>query len=255
MIGYITGTWFYDYAWLEKKKISTTYWDAEVLVWKIGGKDVAIICRHGEWHENLPHNINHRANIQAFKDLWVKAVVSFSVVWVMNKEYELGKTILPKELYFPDNRLWNWEVCTFFTQAWEPWRWHLIASSFYNSQITKDIIDIVEEKNCIENATYIHAVWPRFNSKAEIRSFRNFGWDIISQTCWPEAILCGELEIPFGNVCFWVDYANWLFEENTSIEELQKNIAKSSEIFERVITELLKKDSTYKFEGFVYRFD
>lgn len=254
MIWFITWTEFYDYPDLEKKIIKTKFWDAEVLVWKIENKEIAIICRHWKGHKFLPNHINFRANILALKEVWVKIILSFSVAWVINPDFLLNKWMIINDLFFPENRLPNWEICTLFSEPWKKWRGHLIAERFFNSKINEDIKEILDW-DVIENATYVYSIWPRFNSKSEIKSFKNAGWDCVSQTCWPEAILAWELEIPYAQFCYWVDFANWVKNTPTSIEELSENLKKSTNVFKKVLRWLLKKWNKYDFEGFIYRFE
>jgi len=217
MLGFITWTGFYDYPDLEKKIIKTKFGDTEVLVWKIEWKDITIICRHWEDHQFLPNHINFRANLMALKKLWVKAILSFSVAGVINENIELNKWAIITDLFTPDNRLPNGQICTIFDEAWEKWRWHLIAESFYNSQMNSDIKEIMWD-DIVENATYVYSIWPRFNSKAEIRNFKNLGWDYVSQTCWPEAVLAWELEIPYAQFVYGVDYVNGVKISPTPLE-------------------------------------
>ncbi len=254
MFGFIVGTSFYDYPGLEEKKIITDFGEVTLLLWDIHATPVAILPRHGKNHEYLPHHINYKACIQALKNVGVTKIVSFSVAGVLNTDYKLAEPYLVDDLLFLENRLPNGEICSFFDTAWKPGRGHLIAGSFYNSQIMSDIQDILGS-SVIDTACYAYAVWPRFNSKWEIRMYRNCGWDLVSQTCGPEIILANELEIPIAQVCFAVDYANGVMETNTSMEELGENIAKSREVFQKIIESLSKKNNDYSFEGFVYRFD
>lgn len=255
MLWFIIWTNFYDYPWLIKQTVKTDFWDAEVLVWKINEKDVAIVCRHWENNWILPHQINYRANILALKIVWVDAIVSFSVVWVMNKKYELWKIILAHELYYPDNTLPCGNICTFFTERENKDEGHLIMENFFNWWLNRDIIDVVWSGNYIDDATYIHFVWPRLSSKAEIRSYRNFGWDIISQTCWPEAVLSWELGIAYTCACFWIAYSNGTLDENTSQEESDKHLEKSTLAFETIIIWLLNKENQYSFDWIIKSFN
>jgi len=254
MIWFITGTGFYDYPDLEKKVVKTKFWMAEVLVWTIEGKEIAIICRHWEKHQYLPNHINFRANIMALKKIWVDAILSFSVAGVINDKLELNKWAIISDLFTPDNRLPNWEICTIFNEPWEKWRWHLIAESFFNLQIWEDIKEILDW-DVVEDSTYVYSIWPRFNSKAEIRNFKNIWGDYVSQTCWPEAILSWELEIPYAQFVYGVDYANGVKDIATSMEELSQNLENSKWVFKKVLKWLLKKENNYSFEWFVYRFN
>ena len=87
--------------------------------------------------------------------------------------------------------------------------------------------------------TYGHVNGPRFNSKKEIQFLQNY-CDAISQTCGPEVILANELELPYVLLGFGVDYANGVTEP-TPIETLNAHMAKSKEVFTKLLTELLEK--------------
>ncbi len=100
----------------------------------------------------------------ALKEVGVTYIVSFSVSGVLNRDYELGKVVLVDDLMYPDNRLPDGSVCSFFDTAGAAGRGHLIAGSFYNSQIIGDISEIMEG-DVIGNACYAYSVGPRFNSK------------------------------------------------------------------------------------------
>lgn len=254
MFWFIVWTWFYDKKWFIEKEIETPYGKAEVLIWEIESKKVVILPRHWKNHKNLPHHINQKANIYALKSLQVDKIISFSVCWVLNKNISLAKALIFDDLFFPDNRLWDSQICSFFDKPWKDGRWHLIASSFFDSDMIKDIKDILKN-NYEENLTYVHSVWPRFNSKSEIRFFQSIKADAISQTVGPEVILSNELEIPYSFVWFWVDYANGVSSKPTTMDELNENLWKSKQVFEDIIKEMTKKDKTYKFKWFVYKFN
>jgi 5'-methylthioadenosine phosphorylase len=243
MIGFIMGSGSEE---LEGKikNIETPWGEIEVMV----GEKVAIVSRHGDEHQRLPHHINYRAIIWALKEVGVKAIVSFTVVGVLNKELKLGEPYIVEDLYFPENRLPNGEACSFFDKTGMEGRGHLIAGSLFNSALNEAIGQ--EQK-----VTYVHSIGPRFNTKCEISGFRNAGGDVISQTCGPEAVLANEVEIPYATLAFAIDYANGVSETPTGMDELNANLAKSSEVFQSVIAKLSDYDlSAVKFENFVYRF-
>ena len=108
--------------------------------------------------------------------------------------------------------------------------------------------------NAIRNVTYGHVNGPRFNSKAEIAHYRRY-CDAISQTSGPEAVLAGELEIPYLLLGFGVDYANGIAEKPTPVETLNENMEKSRPAFRNAIDTFIRHFEPPEFEGFLYRFE
>ena len=62
---------------------------------KVEGREFLFISRHGDHHEHLPSEINYRANIYAMKKMGVKAIVSFSAVGSLQKEFAPGDLVIP----------------------------------------------------------------------------------------------------------------------------------------------------------------
>jgi purine nucleoside phosphorylase len=108
-----------------------------------------------------------------------------------------------------------------------------------------------------DGGVYGHVDGPRFNTRAEIRSLALAGVTAVSQTAGPEAVLCGEAELPYGLVGSATDYANGVSEVATPVEELLRLIAASSGVFARVVGEVLPRlaSATPEPTGVIYRFD
>lgn len=250
MIAFIVGSGFYDHPQLTAQQITTKWGSAEVLTGTINGREVALIPRHGQNHQLLPHHINYRANIAALKKLNASAIVSFSVVGALKPTIQLGQAYIINDLYFPENRLPNGDACTIFDTPGSKDRGHLIAGTLFNSQLIAAIQQILP---AAKPANYVHSLGPRFNTKMEIANFQQLGGDVISQTCGPEAILANEHQIPFAICAFAIDYANGVVGNSTSIEELNQNLAASGKTFNQVIDHLPFQE--YNFENFVYTFE
>ena len=250
MIGIISGSGFYDLE-LENEKvceIENAYGSILLRKGKIEGQDVVFYSRHGENHQRLPNMLNYRAYLRAMKDMGVKFIISTSVCGVLKQEIPLGKLLLFEDTFFPDNRLPDGDLCTMHIHKSDPQRGHLIASSLINQQSVSEL----NHFDAVRGLTYGHANGPRFNSKAEIKFFSQYA-DVISQTCGPEAVLAGELEIPFVLLGFGVDYANGVSEIPTSMDELNANMDLSQKVFCEAINHLLNCKIP-SFDCFNYRF-
>lgn len=251
----ISGTGFYDFPGLEKEEglsIETRYGATSITKGAVEGKKIAFIARHGKGHSILPNMINHRANLEALKELGAKAIVATTVCGVLEPTIPLAKLAVFDDLYFPDNRLPDGEACTIYDKRGEKSRGHYIFDKPFSQELRKQLIAAAGEP--LTNVVYAHANGPRFNTKSEIKMFRNYA-SFVSQTAGPEVVLAGELEIPYALLGFGVDYANGVKREPTPVEELRDNLKKSKMVFTNIIRELIKKYSVPQFEGFIYRFE
>jgi purine nucleoside phosphorylase len=250
--GIFTGSGFYDLdaELLENKQVSTEYGEVQVDIYDVAGKQVGHIARHGKKHERLPNMINHRANVSAFSQLGAGLIIGTTVCGITNPEIDLGKLLLFTDLYYPDNRLPDGGVCTFYTEPGDAKRGHyLFGSPFHLETIQK-----LSDRESVSNVTYGYVNGPRFNTQAEIRMIGQY-CDAVSQTAGPECILSGELEIPYVLLGFGVDYANGVAEEPTPVETLNSNMEKSTAVFAEIIDAILKNMDSPEFDGFIYRFE
>lgn len=225
------------------------------------GNTITTLSRHGKSQRFLSHMINHRAHIEALRLLGVEAILATTSCGVIDSSLELGRMVVFDDLYFPDNRLPGGEPCSIFTNAGEPGRGHLIASSHFSANLRRTLIDACEIEGFSHERTgcYGYALGPRFNSKSEIRAMRVAGCTHVSQTAGPEAVLAAELEIPYALIGFGTDYANGVATTPTPIETLNENIAAAGPTFARIaqraIVALGAQESIPFDTGFVYRFE
>ncbi len=256
MIAFITGSGFYERDGFSPSELPTRHGPAQFLLGTIGEQKVVILPRHGVGHAYLPHQINHRANLLALKELGVRAIVSCTVCGIIHPDWEIGTPLVAEDLSFPENRLGDGSTCTIFDQPGEPGRGHLLASSFFHSKLSENIRNFFEsDGGKFFSGCYAHGNGPRFNSATEINAMRSIGADFLSQTCGPEAVLANELEIPYALAGFGVDFANGVKETPTPIEVLQTNLKRAKEVFTALIENLSRSGESFAFENFVYRFD
>lgn len=250
--GLITGSGFYDLdaEIFESQQVSTDYGNVRVDIYDFAGKRVGHIARHGRNHDKLPNMINHRANVRALSKLGAKLIIGTTVCGITKPKIDLGKLLLFTDLYYPDNRLPDGEVCTFYTEPGDAKRGHYLFGSPFHLRTIQDISGL----DTISNVTYGYVNGPRFNSQSEIRMISQY-CDAISQTAGPECVLAGELEIPYVLLGFGVDYANGVAEEPTPVDVLNSNMEKSTTVFAESIETILKNMDSPEFEGFIYRFE
>lgn len=252
MLAFITGSGLYDHDILRPVEVSTRFGDARVFRGSVKGRELLMLPRHGDAHGVLPHQINHRANLLALNELGATAVISCSVCGILDPDRELGRPMVARDLYFPDNRLGDGSICTVFTKPGESGRGHLLASNLVNADLSASIAAATEAD---APGVYGHVPGPRFNTVAEIRALRAAGVDFISQTCGPEAVLANELELPWALAAFGIDYANGVVAEPTPVETLNANLERGGAGFLQLMETIEEPEEGFSFTNFVYRFE
>src|SRR5919202_100488 len=210
-IGIITGSGIYELPLVEQESrvVESRFGEAEVAVLRIGPWTVGSISRHGRGHHHLPHTIPYRANLVALKQLGARAVLATTSVGAVDPGIPLERPILFDDLFFPENRLPNGEPCTVFTEPGKAERGHLIRSEPFSPGLRRKMKLAARDLgiDVVVGGVYAHTNGPRFETRAEIKVLRAAGVAAVSQTCGPEAVLAGELGLPYGLVGFPVNYA------------------------------------------------
>lgn len=257
----ISGSGFYDFQTeltaSRQIELETAYGQVIFQQGSFAGQQVYCLARHGVGHTHLSHQINHLAHFSACQQVGASAIIGLSIVGVVNSLLPLAELMLPADLYYPDNRLPTGAVCSLFDQAGRPGRGHLIMAQHFHQgliqqmQVAADALDVPIHGDL----NYAYVQGPRFNSRSEIRALAGHKIDIISQTLGPEAVLAGELEIPYAALCFGVDYANGVQAQATPIETLATNMKASKAAFTALLKQTLANWQAPVFDGFVYRFE
>ncbi len=251
----ISGSGFYDLPGLEdpeQVKIATRFGDVVLQVADRHGCMVAFLARHEAGHRRLSNMINHRANLTAMKELGVAAVIATTVCGILNPEIPLGRMIVFSDLFFPENRLPEGDLCTVHDRPGDPQRGHFIFDRPFSQRLREQLITAAEDP--LTEAVYAHVNGPRFNSAPEVRMLLAHA-DGVSQTAGPEAVLAGELELPYALIGFGVDYANGVRSQPTPVDVLAENLNRSREIFALTLDRFIQHFTPVDFEGHVYRFE
>lgn len=259
-VGVITGSGLYSFPGeVREELVKTTFGEAAVSVGWVGRWRVGAISRHGPGHRFLPHQIEYRANLAALSQLGAQAVLATTVVGAVDPALILGKPVLFDDLFFPDNRLPNGEMCTIFTELGDLERGHLILEEPFSPRLRGRVAQAARELELepTVGGVYGHTNGPRFETRSEIRSLGAAGVTAISQTCGPEAVLAGELEIPYALIGFPVNYATGVGEPETK-EDLDRRLALSKETLPRLLLRAIEtlEEEDFAFDyGYVYRME
>ncbi len=257
-VGIVTGSGIYGLpGGGELRRVETRFGAAEVAVSEVGPWRVGSISRHGKGHRHLPHTIPYRANFAALKELGARAVLATTAVGAIDPGVRLGRPIVFDDLFFPGNLLPSGEPCTVFTEPGDPERGHLIQGEPFSPRLARKM-ELAARDLGLEAAVggvYGHTNGPRFETKSEIRWLGAAGVTAVSQTCGPEAVLAGELGMPYGLLGFPVNYATGVSEPETE-KELGRLLALSAEVLTRLVlrtVEVLGEEDLRYDHGYVYR--
>lgn len=231
-IGFIGGTGLYDSSIL--KDVSTvdikTEYGEPSCTFNLGllnNKRVAFIARHGKCHTIPPHELNFRANINAFEKLGVKRIVACCAVGSLKEEYKPGDIVIPDQ--FID---WKKSMTTFYNTGNVR---HVSLADPFCPEIRRALIVTCKDLGIRyhDKAVYICTEGPRFSTRAESKMFRNFA-DIIGMTGVPEAVLARERELCLAILATVTDYDVWA-DKPVTFDEVKKTMKENDEKVKQII--------------------
>ncbi len=247
-VAIITGTGNHALPGLEVERteeVPTPYGGAEVTRGRWADGAVLHLSRHGAGHVRLSNHVTHRANVWALREAGATAVIGCTACGAVDPTLELGSLIVFDDLHFPHNRLPDGSLCTFHIEPGDPERGHwVLDGSPLAAGVRAALLAGARAAGIAvhDGGVYGHVDGPRFNTPSEIAALRRDGVAAVSQTAGPEAVLCGELGLPYGLLGFLTDYANEVRPgETTPVPELMRLMARSSVAFAAVLAAALPR--------------
>lgn len=239
-IGIVTGTGSYALDGMSDATpttVETAAGTVPVTVGTLGDVQVVHLARHREHHELVSHQVTHRANVLALRQLEVDAVLGVTVCGACEPSAQLGSLLVFDDLHFLANRFADGSICTLHDTPGAPGRGHWVFDRPFSAPLRQALLDAAAAVgvDAHDGGCYGHVDGPRFNSRAEIRSLRAAGVTAVSQTAGPETVLFGEAGIPYALLGFQTDYANGVADEPTPVATLVDLIARSTPTFASVL--------------------
>ena len=209
-----------------------------IVLGSLGETAVAFLPRHGRGHRFNPTRIPAQANIYALKSLGVQYVISVSAVGSLREELAPLDLVVPNQLIDRTRQ----RSSTFFDQGMVV---HIGFADPFCPTTSKLVQQSAQELGVTVHAqgTMVVMEGPAFSTKAESFMYRSWGADIIGMTALPEAKLAREAEMCYATMAWITDYDCWHESEETVsvemvVQNLQKNVATSKELLQRVIPRL-----------------
>lgn len=189
----------------EEVKINTPFgaMSSPMEIGKIGGREVAVLYRHGKKHEIPPHKINYRANIHGLKEIGVERIVSISAVGSLQKHIEPGTIVIPDQFF-------DYTKGRGYTFYDGPEVVHISLADPFCPDLTSVFHKVLLDKRVksVKGGTYVCIEGPRFSTRAESKFFRGVG-DVIGMTLVPEINLARERDMCYLTLATVTDYDVW----------------------------------------------
>ncbi len=214
-VGVFGGSGFYEFIDDSTEiELSTPFGapSAPLTVGEVGGRRVAFLPRHGRRHEHAPHAIPARANLWAMRLLGVQHVIGPCAAGSLAPEIAPGEFVVLDQLV---DRTWGRPDTYYdagfahhvsFADPYCPTLSWLSAEAGRRAGVTMH-----------EGGTVVVVPGPRFSTRAESRSFRAQGWEVINMTQYPEAYLARELGMHYTGIALITDYDTGV-EDDESVE-------------------------------------
>lgn len=237
---------------------------------KVDGAEFLFISRHGEHHEHIPSEINYRANIFALKKMGVKAVVSFSAVGSLRKEFAPGDLVIPyqyidrtkslrQHTFLGEGLVGHISLAKPICEKMAERALELLQCNKLTDHVSNQASDQIssqahEKFKTHFGQTYVCIEGPYFSTKAESNTYRQMSADIIGMSNFPEYALAREAGLPYLPCCFVTDYDCWDDSiPHVTVEDVIKvmrhNNAKAFSVLKTLLKSKNIHEGSLAFEG------
>lgn len=238
-LGIIGGSGLYGMEGLtdvEEINVSTPFGDPSdaIIVGTLHGQRLAFIPRHGRGHVYAPHEVPYKANMYALKSLGVKYVVAVSACGSLREDYAPGHICIPDQLY--DNT--KSRSSSFFSKGLVV---HAGVADPFSPELSSVVANAVNAVGGTvhEGGTFITIEGPRFSTRGESNTFRQWGMSIIGMTTSPEAYLAIEAEMAYACMAHVTDYDVWHeSDEPVTVEMVIRIIGQNTAIAQQAISHM-----------------
>lgn len=207
------------------------------IVGTLHGQRVAFLARHGRGHKISPTRLNQRANIYGFKMLGVDYLISVSACGSLRERYAPGDILIPHQLFdrtsgralsFFDDPAVGTEGLVVHVSVADPFC-HYLSDICYRA---------VRETGAQvhKGGNFVTIEGPRFSTKAESHTYRQWGMDIIGMTTTPEAQLAREAEMSYAVMAHITDYDVWHeTEEAVTVDAVIRIVQRNAEVAKQAV--------------------
>ncbi|HUG35251.1 MAG TPA: S-methyl-5'-thioadenosine phosphorylase [Anaerolineales bacterium] len=240
-LGIIGGSGLYEMPGLQDAREQTMdtpfgKTSAPVVTGTLEGTRVAFLARHGVGHHITPTEVPYRANIYALKSLGVERIISISACGSLREEFAPGHIVIPDQIY--DNT--HGRMRSFFSEGFVA---HVSVADPFCRDLSSQLETAVGETGGVvhRGGAFITIEGPRFSTKAESNTYRQWGMSIIGMTASPEVFLAREAEICYATMAHVTDYDVWHVSETpVTVEMVLQTLHKNTSLAQNAIRMLAR---------------
>ena len=228
-LGVIAGSAYRDllaHKTVQTETIQTAFGDASIWLSSI----VAFVPRHGVENDIPPHQINHQANMLAFKELEVSQIIG------INCTGSLRKTLPPRSMVIPHDYVNPWDIRTIFNHEIR----HITPG--LDEGLRTLILDTARRKHIdvMPGGVYVQTLGPRLETKAEIAILKTFG-DLVGMTMASEATLAKELNLAYASICSVDNFCHGIADTPLTEQEIIRTARENSDTVKTLIHAILEE--------------
>ena len=205
---------------------------------KLEGRQVYFLPRHGRGHRIMPHELNHRANICALRQLNVRWIICVTAVGSLQEQYRPRDIVLPDQYYDRTSRS---AEHTFFGKG-------IVAHASFadptSAGLRAILAETAQDHGCrVHNGgTYVNMDGPTFSTRSESLAYQRMGFDVIGMTNLAEAKLAREAEIALATLAMITDYDCWKTdEEPVTAQTVIGHLVANAELAKKLVAKAVLK--------------
>jgi 5'-methylthioadenosine phosphorylase len=247
-LGIIGGSGLYEMPGLEGTReltVDTPFGktSAPIVTGTLEGTTVAFLARHGLGHHITPTEVPYRANIYALKLLDVERIVSISACGSLREDLAPGHIVIPDQIY--DHT--HGRARSFFGEGFVA---HISVADPFCRDLSGQLESAAAGAGGIvhRGGAFITIEGPRFSTKAESKTYRQWGMSIIGMTASPEVFLAREAEICYATMAHVTDYDVWHVSETPVTVEMVLQTLHNNTTLAQEAVRLLAKNLNRKRE-------
>ncbi len=209
----------------------------------IAGQRVAFLARHGRGHRFSPSRVNYRANIYGFKMLGVDYLIGVSACGSLREDIAPGHIVIPDQLFDRTHG----RKQSFFDDpdaGTDGLVVHIGVADPFCPVLADICYEAVKETGAPVHwgGSFVTVEGPRFSTKAESRTFRTLGMDIIGMTTTPEAQLAREAEMSYAVMAHVTDYDVWHESETpVTVEMVVQTLLSNTEVAKQAVGNAIRR--------------
>jgi 5'-methylthioadenosine phosphorylase len=233
---------FEDLKDIETLEIDTPFGkpSSPITVGTLKGNKIAFLARHGIGHVLSPTKVPYRANIYALKSLGVTQIISVSACGSLKEAYAPGHIVIPDQIFdFTHHR-----KRSFFEDGMVA---HVSVADPFCASLSDTLEAALKAAGATyhRGGTYITIEGPRFSTRGESNTYRQWGMDIIGMTASPEVFLAREAEICYATMAHVTDYDVWhVSEEPVTVEMVIKTLLHNVSLAQETIKDIIGRLDT-----------